>query len=92
MCTFHDQQTANERLCRIDYWLKGEATCILNGAHFTQTSYSTSTIVMIGLPTSSLSNEQYCFNVMGDNGTYAAVLEGTFNPADKFSIQGDFYC
>ena len=45
--------------------------------------------MMIGLPASSLSNGQYCFNVMGDNGTYAAVLEGTFNPADKIAIQGD---
>ena len=35
-------------------------------------------IAITGLPSSSLSNGQYCFTVMWDNGTYyAAVLEGT---------------
>ena len=92
-CTFHGQQTASKRSCSIDYWLKEDRTsCILNpGARFTQTSHSTSKIVMIGLPTSSLSNEQYCFNVIGDTGTHAAVLEGTFNinTTDSVAIQGD---
>jgi hypothetical protein len=89
-CTFHGQQTASKRSCSIDYWLKEDTSSILNDAHFTQTSYSTSKIVVIGLPTSSLSNGQYCFYVMGDTGTHAAVLEGTFNPTD-IAIQGDSY-
>ena len=70
-----------------------DKTCISSSVRFTQTSYSTSNIVTIGLPASSLSNGQYCFNVTGDNGTFSTVLEGIFNN-DKMIIivtQGNFH-
>ena len=78
VCTFHGQQTSNKKSCSIDYWLKEDKTCISNSASVTsQTSYNTSNVVTIGLPLSSLSRGQYCFSMIGDNGTY--VLEGMFD-------------
>ena len=71
------------KTCSINYWLKVDECCISKGVTVTQYSYSTLNDVIIGLPSSSLSNGQYCFNVMGNNGTYATILEGTFNINDK---------
>lgn len=79
LCTFHGQQTANAKSCSIDYWLKEDEACTSKSVVITQTSYSTLNDVTIGLPLSSLPSGRYCFNVMGDNGTYTAILEGTFD-------------
>ena len=88
MCTFHTYSQHNS-LCSIEYWLNEDKICVSSSKSFTQTSYSTSDVVIIGLPSSSLPSRQYCFNVTGDNGTYTAVLEGVFN-TNKTIIQGKF--
>ena len=79
LCTFHGRQTASMKSCSIDYWLREDEACTTNSEIITQTSYSTLNEVKIGLPLSSLPTGQYRFNVMGDNGTYTAIVEGTFD-------------
>ena len=79
LCTFHGQQTASTKSCSINYWLREDEACTSKSVIITQTSYSTLNDLTIGLPFSSLPSKKYCFNVMGDNGTYTAILEGTFD-------------
>ena len=82
LCTFYGHhQTASIKSCSISYWLREDDACTSKSVIIivTQTSYSTINDVTIGLPFSSLPTGQYCFNVMGDNGTYTATVEGTFD-------------
>lgn len=76
-CTFYNQQNNNKKYCTVAYG-PNEESC----DSFTQTSYSTSNIVIVGLPSQSLSGTTYCFSVQGNNGSYTAIVEGILSQTD----------
>ena len=87
VCNFHNQIGGSKRFCNIDYGPEGESC-----SSYSQTSRSTSDVVRIGLPLQLTSTGQYCFSLTGNNGTYAAVVEGIFKPnVTQSQAQGNVY-
>ena len=89
VCNFHNQGqilSGSKKFCSIDYGPEGESC-----SSYSQTSHGTSDVVRIGLPLQLSSTGQYCFSVTGNNGTYTAVVEGTFKPGRVNVTHGNAY-
>ena len=73
VCVFFNQQSNREKLCSIEYGPVG-GDCRTSS----QASRSLSNSVTVGLPLEQDTEQDYCFSVTASNGTFTAIVEGTF--------------
>ena len=81
VCTFLNQNNGVEKTCSITYGPVGG-----NCKTFKQTSQTLANdIVIVGLPLEEIEQE-YCFSVRASNGSFTAIVEGTFKNGNLNNI------